>query len=284
MGKILDHDQIDFYRREGYLLAKGIVPPDALALARGILQQWADNTITGWVSAGLLTDPMAGVDFQRRLAVAWNAAGRPHYVRSPRRDLVGPDMYRFLTHPALLDLAQDLLGTPEVSVHGIFNARPKLPDQNWTTTPWHQDAQYYRDAENVHVLSIWMPLQHVDESNSCLQVAAGWKQNVLYEGVDDEESGFLGLSKKDRENLAGLSIEMDAGDALCFNQLMPHRAMPNSADTIRWSMDLRYEATPNATESGRKQGFVARSEANPGAVETFEQWLAKWAAIPAGQY
>jgi len=82
-------------------------------------------------------------------------------MRSPRRDLVGPDMYALLVEPSLLDLAEDLLGTDELSVHGIFNVRPKLPDQRRTDTPWHQDAQYYRDAEEVHVLSIWFSLQAV---------------------------------------------------------------------------------------------------------------------------
>ena len=284
MGKVLQNDRISFYQREGYVLAKGVIPADALALAHAVLDKWTNETIGAWVTAGLLPDTMPEVDFGHRLAVAWNAAGRPRYMRSPRRDLVGPEMHQFLTHPALLDLAEDLLGTPEVSVHGIFNARPKLPDQAWTTTPWHQDAQYYRDAEKAHVLSVWMPLQPVNEQNSCLQVAAGWKQNVLYEGVDDEESGFLGLSKQDREKLAGLSIEMDAGDALCFNQLMPHRALPNQTDAVRWSMDLRYEATPNATESGKKQGFIARSLDAPASVETYDQWLRKWDAIPAGHY
>jgi ectoine hydroxylase-related dioxygenase (phytanoyl-CoA dioxygenase family) len=283
MGKRLTDEQIAFYQREGYLLAPGAVPEDALRIARAVLERWADQTIEGCVRQGLIRDRRADLDFWRRLARVWNDAGRPHYVRSPRRDLVSPDMHRFLAHPALLDLAEDLLGTPEVSVHGIFNARPKLPDQNWTTTPWHQDAQYYRDAEKAHVLSIWMPLQRVTERNSCLQVAAGWRQNVLYAGVDDPDSGFLGLSREDRASLAGASMEMDAGDALCFNQLMPHRALGNDTDMVRWSMDLRYEATPRATESGRKQGFVARS-ANPSAVESYEQWLPKWAAIPPGHY
>ena len=80
-------------------------------------------------------------------------------------------MYDLLVESSLLDLVADLLGSDEISVHGIFNARPKLPDQRWTDTPWHQDAQYYRDVERVHVVSIWFPLEAVREECSCLQVA-----------------------------------------------------------------------------------------------------------------
>lgn len=283
MGKVLRDDQIAFYHQQGYLHAPNVIPPDALGLARGVLERWVDQLLVGWVAAGLLQHAFRDVDMTRRLVVAWDAAGRPPYLRSPRRDLVSPEVYQFLTHPTILDIAEDLLGTPEISVHGVFNARPKLPDQRWTDTPWHQDAQYYRDAENIHVLSIWMPLQRVTEANSCLQVAPGHAQDPLYANYLDE-TGFIGLSPEDRRRLAGKSIEMEAGDALCFSQRMPHRALSNQSDMVRWSMDLRYEATTNATESGQRQGFVARSTANPGAVIPYEQWIRKWDEIPAGSY
>ena len=145
-------DQLSSYRNNGYLHAPGVIPPDLLGLMRTVLSRWADDTIDGWLAQGLIDDPQTGLDFQHRLAHLWEAAGRPAYIRSPRRDLVSREMFDILVHPALLMLAQDLLCTTEVSVHGVFNARPKLPDQIWTQTPWHQDAQYYRDAEHVHVI------------------------------------------------------------------------------------------------------------------------------------
>jgi hypothetical protein len=282
--RILNEEQIAFYHEQGYLLAKGVIPPDALHLARTVLERWTDQTIQGWVDAGLLADPMREVDFAYRLVRAWNAAGRPRYIRSPRRDLVSREMFDFLRHPAILDVAEDLLGTSEILAHGIFNARPKLPDQKWTDTPWHQDAQYYRDAEHTHVATIWIPLQAVSEENSCLQVAPGYHRGELYAGYNDEETGFLGLSKEVRATLTGVPIRMEAGDALCFNQLMPHGALPNRSDAIRWSMDVRYEAAPTATESGKKQGFVARSLERPEWVTSYEAWLSQWEGVPAGSY
>lgn len=276
--------EIEYYHKNHYLHAEGVVPHEVLELGRVINSRWVDQLVNEWYEQGLITDKRNDLDFYHRLVVLWNAAGKPRYSRSPRRDIVSPDMYAFLCHPKLLDLAADLLGTNELSVHGIFNSRPKLPDQHWTNTPWHQDAQYYRDAENVHVLSIWIPLQKVTEQNSCLQVAPGFYTNTLLDGHRDEESGFLGLSKEDVRQLQGTSIEMEPGDALCFTQLLPHRALPNLSNTVRWSMDIRYEATPTATASGKAQGFIARSLTNPGSVETYEQWLPRWAHIPRGGY
>ncbi len=48
-------------------------------------------------------------------------------------------------------------------------------------------------------------------------------------------------------------------------------------------MDVRYEAMPVATESGRRQGFVAHSPADPASVGTYAQWLLKWEGIAPGK-
>ena len=284
MKSVLTREQRSFYKTNGYLHAPNVIPSDLLGLLRTVLSRWADDTIESWMMEGLIVNSQAGLDFQHRLAQVWETAGRPDYVRSPRRDLVSREMFDILIHPALISLAQDLLDTPEISVHGIFNARPKLPDQIWTLTPWHQDAQYYRDAEQVHVTSIWMPLQPVTEHNSCLQVAPGLHRGPLHEGWNDPETGFLGLAPEVRDNLKGVSIEMEPGDALCFTQITPHRALPNRSNQVRWSIDVRYESTAQATETGQKQGFVAHSLSDPTAVLSYEEWLTQWEDIPAGSY
>jgi len=283
MTRSLSEDQIAHYRDRGWLLVRGGVSHDVLALARVELERWTDRTIASWIEKGLLTHAFIDEPFDRRLVVAWNAAGRPRYSRSPRRDIVCREIFDFLAHPQLLDIAEDLLGTAEISVNGIFNARPKLPDQLWTDTPWHQDAQYYREAAETHIISMWMPLVRVTEHNSCLQVAEGLQDGGLFDNFEDV-TGFIGLTPEDRAALKGISVEMDPGDVLCFPQKTPHRALPNMSDTVRWSMDIRFEATEGASEIGRKQGFVARSPSHPELVPTYEQWLATWDGIPVGSY
>jgi ectoine hydroxylase-related dioxygenase (phytanoyl-CoA dioxygenase family) len=191
-------------------------------------------------------------------------------------------MYRILVHPVLLDLAEDLLQTPEISIHGIFNARPKLPDQTWTDTPWHQDAQYYTDAEHTHVVSMWVPIVAVTETNSCMQVAPRMHTTGLHE-AHDHDTGFIGLSAEMQESTEGVSIEMEPGDVLCFTQLTPHRALPNRSHAVRWSMDVRFEALEGATGNGLDKGFVARC-GDASRVTDCESWLALWEGMPHGTY
>jgi phytanoyl-CoA hydroxylase len=280
----LSEKHISQYKKDGFIHLRGVVPGDVIDLARTILQCWVDETIQQWVDEGLLTDPLHDLDFQVRLLQAWEKAGRPKYSRSPRRDLVSRETFDFLRHPSLVDLAEALLGTPEISLHGVFNARAKLPDQVWTDTPWHQDAQYYQDAEHTHVVSIWIPLQRVTEENSCLQVARSLQNNTLHERWNDPVSGFIGISPDIQKTLDDLSIEMNPGDALCFTQLTPHRALPNKSNAVRWAMDLRFEATEHATEKGKERGFIVRSLSYPSSITAYEEWMKKWEGQPAGTY
>lgn len=281
MGIVLSEDQVAQYGDRGWLLVRGGVSADVLALARRQLELWTDRTIRSWAAKGLLTDAFKNLPFEKRLVTAWRAAGRPRYNRSPRHDIVSRDIFAFIAHPQLLDIAQDLLGTAEISVNGVFNSRPKLPDQLWTDTPWHQDAQYYREAAETHIVSMWMPLVRVTEHNSCLQVAERMQDGRLFENFEDE-TGFIGLTIEDRANLQGISVEMNPGDVLCFPQKTPHRALPNMSDSVRWSMDIRFEATDGASAMGRRQGFIARSPSHPERIPTYEQWLTQWEGIPEG--
>ncbi len=291
MPKILTDEQISFYHEKGYLKVDKVLPQRSIELGRKVCADWVDRTVQGWVAEGLLEDGLEDLDLGHRLTVAWNEAGKPMYQRSPRRQIVCPELFQFMSEPNVIDIAEDLLGSPEVFMHGVFNLRPKLPDQRWTRTPWHQDSQYYPSIAQVHTLSIWMPLQRVTTENSCLQVAEGYHRGDMYAITEDEETGFLGISREERAALPGIPIEMEAGDALCFTQLTPHAALPNKSDAVRWSIDLRYQSIEDAMVDeynveigGRDKGFIARSEADPASVATWESWERQWEGDPYSAY
>ena len=131
----------------------------------------------------------------------------------------------------------------------------------------------------------------VTPENSCLQVAEGYHRGDMYAITEDEETGFLGISKEERASIPGIPIEMEAGDALCFTQLTPHAALPNKSDAVRWSIDLRYQTIADAMVDeynveigGRDKGFIARSEADPASVATWESWASQWEGDPYNAY
>lgn len=277
---ILPADAISFYHEHGYYVAKGVLPKELLDECQSVMEAWVDAQADTWASEGRIQDKLEDVDFMHRFNELWLAGDKPSYHRSPRKPLVDlkpKEMFEIVSHDALLDLAQAFLGTEEIVSHGVWNSRPKTPDSSFTDTPWHQDGQYFRDQAHIHIMTIWFPLHHVNESNSCLAVSPDFRDAKLYQNFEYPENGFIGIRRDEAKHLPTLPIEMEPGDALCFPQLTPHRAMPNSSDAMRWSMDMRYVATDKAMSPALDVGMVARS-ADPSRVTSYDEWLAKWPA------
>ncbi|MEO0796238.1 MAG: phytanoyl-CoA dioxygenase family protein [Verrucomicrobiota bacterium] len=267
------------YQEQGYYLAKGVLPASLLNLCQAALENWVDRQAQNWCSEGKVGSSFSDLDFMHRFTALWDAAGKPKYDRSPRRSLVeiAPrEMYQVLKHEALLNLAQAFLGTGEIVSHGVWNSRPKTPKGQFTNTPWHQDGQYFREQAHLHILTIWFPLHAVDADSGCLAVSPNFHNTKLYQNFEYPENGFTGISREDAMNLPCHPVDMEPGDALCFSQLTPHRAMPNAGDAMRWSMDMRFVATEQAMAPALDFGMVARSE-DASTVTTYDEWIAKWA-------
>jgi len=275
----LDRDaQLERYQEQGYAHLVGVLPQELLDRCQNLLEQWADTMYAKWENEGLITDSHPELPFRERFKTVWQEAGKPHHNRSPRHELVDLDpksMFEVLRHPALLDVAELLIESDEIITHGIWNSRPKAPQSSFTDTPWHQDAQYFTEQAKIHTMSVWFPLHDVSDQESCLAVSPGAHKMELQDIWEDDYSKFLGINPETSKDLPEKPIEMKAGDVLCFSQLMPHRAMPNKSDLMRWSMDLRFVAGRDENPGAMEHGMIARS-LDPGRLTSYEDWLAKW--------
>jgi hypothetical protein len=62
------------------------------------------------------------------------------------------------------------------------------------------------------------------------------------------KAGYLEIHPDDVPDIEPIPMECNAGDVLLLNNLTPHASFTNStAETVRWSLDLRYSdhAAPN---------------------------------------
>lgn len=275
------------YRDQGFAYLRGIVPDALLNDGQNLIQPWVDAMIAGWRTDGLIDRDFGEFDFWHRFLEAWRAAGRPHFRRRPNRFLISPAMYAFVRNRLLLDIAERIIGTGELSVHGIFNARPQLPGAPITDTPWHQDSQYWvldygagepDTARTTHVMTMWIPLQPVNASDGALHVMSKLDTgNRIFAAHDYDyaATGYLGLSPEEIARYPHICEPMARGDALIFDQRVPHGAKPNLSERIRWSIDIRFEATATALPLGRKFGFVVQSREDPGSETSLEDWLSR---------
>lgn len=290
-SKQVPAEALDNYREHGFALLRNVVPPEVIELAWQVIDPWVDSVIENWREQGLIDHDFKSCSRWERLRDAWRAAGEPHFRRQPYKYLIVPSMYHLMRNKALCDLAAEFIGTRNLSIHGVFNARPQLPSRDPThLTPFHQDAQYWYldmygkepDLERrTHVMTMWIPLRGVDETSGALQVISTKETgNVMFAPHDYDElrSGMVGLSPAELENLTPIAVPMSVGDALVFNQRTPHGANSILSEKLRWAIDIRFEATEGRTIIGRRFGFIVQSIDAPETETPLEEWLSQVAS------
>ena len=185
-------------------------------------------------------------------------------------------LFDLWVEPEILDVVEALIG-PEIQFNGDFWVRPKLPDEQQTTLPWHQDSGYMPDTADHRLLTLWMPLVDTNAENGTLQFLPGSQKM----GIQDHatQSGSFRTTAFDPAADAEIDIvAMSPGDFVLFDNLVFHRSTVNRADTVRWSIDFRY--SPVGTPMGHlwhaDMAFTARSRRDPRQAATWEQVATAW--------
>jgi phytanoyl-CoA hydroxylase len=263
------------YQEQGFVVVPGLAPNEALEAVRAAIADAVDQVARQRHADGQIDQVYEDVPFERRLAYVYQNA--TNKGMGWNREVFSKAIYDLVTHPTLLDLAEALLG-PEITVNGDYWVRTKLPGEQLTTLPWHQDSGYYgAKTAAEHILSIWLPLVDVDEHNGCMQFIPGSHRWGLLPTARDEDRH--NIPTEDVEGRGQVeTLRMKVGDAVAFHNLTFHRSLMNSSDTIRWSIDLRYSPTGTPTDWLSKMGlfgFVARSRTQPESVEDWPTWHAR---------
>ena len=272
MNQGLNPEQVQQFRDDGFLIVCDLLPRDAYQPLIDELEHEVDSAVEEAVKEELLgaDDTFADAPFATRLALASKACSDHdwlwHQVHGKRHKTAG--MFTLRTWPALLDVAESLIG-PEILAHPQTVVRPKLPDQVKAVVPWHQDLAYLKpeEAGETLIVNFWIPLVDATTENGCMQVIRGSHRAGLLPH-DHRQSIYIGVAEADLPEGEIVTCEVDEGDALLTMERMLHRSIPNTSDTVRWSVDTRYSRLGLPTGRSNRPGFVARSRDNPGSVAT----------------
>lgn len=274
----LTPDQLDFYRTQGYLLVEDVLAPSVFDRLITEIDAIVDAAAQEAHSAGELAELHADLPFAKRLVHIHSQLADPEpLLRQVNGKLKTEGMFAILTQPALLDIVESVIG-PEILAHPQFNLRAKLPNQDATVVPWHQDLGYLQpDAEETFMVNFWIPLVDATPENGCMEVIAGSHRAPLigHEHGLGPGANFKGITDQYLPPGEQVSCPVKAGGVLLIQHKTIHRSIPNLSDHIRWSLDLRY--SDPAQPSGRDgvPGFIARSRAHPESVaQSVDDWLA----------
>ena len=289
----LDRTATDKIHDQGYVVVRGLLDDaEDIRPVREEYEDLLDSLATAWHGNGELSSTYADLPFEQRLAMV-ASEGVPYtdyfdICFTGKTGLMhrGPAVFNLLRSPRLLDGVERFIG-PEIYSNPIQHVRIKVPERLVPTenqndmnsrTPWHQDASTVTsDAEGTQMLTVWLAITESTVENGCLVVIPeSHKEKDLsvhcrieggrLTGIPDQ---YLGENRQ--------PVPMKAGDVLFMTNMTKHASLTNESDGIRFSFDLRYHPTGQATGRSWYPGFVARSRSRPESeLRDFATWDRLW--------
>ncbi len=271
----LDPGQLRALRDDGFVVLRNVIAPEAIAGMRAAFARVCERMLEELRQGGVITDTRPELPLETRLAVAAGTHAA-RFGRSWRKEVASPELFALHRSPRLIDALASWFGEG-VMGHPVYNARPKLPHQQLTVVPWHQDSAYFgAGSARQLIATAWLPLVAVDAHNGCMQVAAGsHRYGLMPHHVESGEGGFLEITGADPREDVVVTCQMAPGDALIFNNLTWHRSLPNLSDGIRWSIDLRFHPESLTDAIGTSDyplPWSIRSSQPATAERTWLQW------------
>lgn len=207
----LGPDQIETFRRQGFVKLKDVFSPGALLQLRRVLARLLADSVGATLDGGL-RDRFLSLD------MVWL-----------ENDLVR----RFVLSPRIGKLAADLLGVPGVRLYHD-NVMSKEPGCG--RTPWHYDDHHFPIATN-DVVTVWIPVQPIPAAMGPLAFAKSIEAHRLVRDVpfsSTDTSYDRQVAKTFRQ--AGLGVEaggFDLGEVSFHHNLNFHTAGPNRTSRSR---------------------------------------------------
>jgi hypothetical protein len=296
----LTAEQKEHFEEYGFVKVSHVFDPEATI--DPVINEYAgvlDSLAEKLYKDGAISSTYSELEFGDRVTKIYVESGEVHNqffdfslpqngVKPDTPFWAGPAVFNTLTDPGVLDVAESIVGS-EVYSNPVQHVRIKIPesvsprdeDGNvlFGVSPWHQDAGVVNpDADETHMLTVWFPLMDAGVENGCLTVVPGSHRGELLThcpGYKDRP----GLQIP--ENLFNIGDSMPVpvkkGDALLLTKKTVHSSLPNVSNSIRWSFDLRYQPTGEATGRSVFPGFVARSASNPASeLHDAAQWFSMW--------
>ena len=141
-------------------------------------------------------------------------------------------MWGHVTHPTVVDIVADLLGTDDIKLYGdqLFMKPPAVG----AAQPWHQDSGSWRDIFPMDLVSAWTAIDHATVENGCLNFAPGTHRWGV---LSSEQLGWF--------------VDDLGGDA------WPVRAAPLRPGSVSFHHSLVLHQSNANTSGKRRRGYAA---------------------------
>ena len=302
----LSHEQQTHFQEKGYLIIENVLSDSDIAQIRAEYEAILDREAPRLVADGRLSQSYSDLPFEERYtrilyelddmyAIYQHLDISLPLLQDMPQDAslnAGPAVFNhLLTHPNILDIAETIIGTPELYSNPVQHTRIKPPaaalpnnnilDSNVARTGWHQDeAVLTEDAADTNILTVWVAMTDANVENGCMMCVEGShiKEVVMHcPGSHASSSAEIFIPDDMIEQDKVVPLEVGKGGLVLLHQRTEHGSYANQSDAIRWSFDLRYH--PIGQNSGREifPGFIARSQEQPeNVLRDPAVWAKSW--------
>jgi phytanoyl-CoA hydroxylase len=169
-------------------------------------------------------------------------------------------LHKMGTDSKITSVLQNLgLQFPAISVRPsmLFNSRYLAKKEEYWKLGAHQD---WRSSQgSLDSITVWFSLINSNAAIGALQVIPGTHKLGL---LDSEPVSYYGKIIGDFKDEDYLQLEFEIGDILFFSSFLVHRSGTNITESIRWSVQLRYNniAEPTFIERGFPNPFIYKPQ------------------------
>jgi len=183
---------------------------------------------------------------------------------------------RLVRHPALVDAAEALLGTPAYVYQFKVNLKQPRLGAAW---PWHRDYPFWRTEDGMpepRALTIALLLDDVDSTNGPLTVIPGTHLLDVPERVGAGEADWRSHVSADlphrvdgavarhlAEAHGTVELTGPAGTLFAFHPNLVHSSAENRSDRGRALLLITYNSVTNAPRSPTRPDFLVDRDTTP---------------------
>jgi ectoine hydroxylase-related dioxygenase (phytanoyl-CoA dioxygenase family) len=218
----LTQEQIDRFRRDGYLYIGQVLTPDELEEAR--------------VAYHRIMDGEKKPDSFRDLGLEdQSIKGKASILQVLNAYALEDVFWRIESKPEVLDVVEGLIGTSNIRLYG--DQALYKPPKHGSRVLWHQDNGYWQ-LDPPNVVTMWLALDDADDTNGCMRMIPGSHLKGLLSHVQSSEREELRGLEVDESQ--AVSVHVPAGHAMMHHCLTLHGTQGNYSDRPRRAIAITY--------------------------------------------
>ncbi len=228
--RLLTHEEIAQYRREGWVLLRGLLGPHTIEACK--------QALTG-LATGAIPRRETSLMFETGFE---NAAKTPERCENFIRKYMdftedAPALKAAANSRRLHACLDQLLGQGRLLFQEMALVKPP---RIGSEKPWHQDASYFRLTDPSLIVGVWIALDSALPMNGCMELVPGTHLEGGVPHVHENDFNRCRIIPGKLRANERIPISMEPGDALVFHSLLHHYTAPNTSDMRRRAVQYHY--------------------------------------------